>query len=166
MLKFCYMSGVSTIGTTSVWNPFILDNCLNFSSCFSLRSIPTADVQAKDVLCVSQDSLCRGPLSLHGRVESAAGGVWCADKESRSRRDPSGTCFQVPVDLCCGVFHGVLQNPVRYLPQGQTGECPAFVFILTWAEISFIAFGFNQKCTLMQKSHTPESCDVLILKYF
>lgn len=133
MFNFCYISSICIAVTVhlTVWNMFSWAIAVSFFFPFvSLRSILYADVQAKDVLCVSQDSLCGGPLSLHGRVESPAGGVWRADKESRSRCYPSGTGFQVSLDLCCGVFHGVLQNPVRHFPKGQAGELTPFLFSL------------------------------------
>lgn len=148
MFNLCYISSICIAVTVhlTVWNMFSWAIAVIFSPFVSLRSILTAAVQAKDVLCVSQDSLCGGPLSLHGRVESPAGGVWRADKESRSRSYPSGTGFQVPLDLCCGVFHGVLQNPVRHLPKGQAGELTLLFFILTWKslEISSIMISFTQ----------------------
>lgn len=70
------------------------------------------DLQNKDVLGLSQDGLCRGPLSLHGRVKSAAGGVRRDDEESSSRGYSFGARVQVPVDLRCGVLHGVLPDPL------------------------------------------------------
>lgn len=89
--------------------------------CHPHRSGHTANLQNEDVRSVSQDGLCGGPLSLHVRVESSAGGVRRADEESSSRGYSFGPCVQVPVDLCCGVLHGVLPDPLRYLSKGQTG---------------------------------------------
>lgn len=90
------------------------------SSCF--RSIHPAEFQIEDVFSVSQDRVCGGPLSLHGRVQSAAGGMWRGDKESSSGAHSFGPRVQVPLDLCCGMLHGVLPDTVWYLSKGQTGQ--------------------------------------------
>lgn len=93
-----------------------------FFPLYHSRSIFPPGFQNEDVFCVSQNRVCGGPLPLHGRVQSAAGGVWCGDKESRSGADSSGSCVQVPLDLCGGMLHGVLPDTVWYLSKGQTGQ--------------------------------------------
>lgn len=95
----------------------------------SFRSHIFAVLQNEDVLSGAQDRLCSGPLSLHGRVQSSAGGVWRADKEQSSGCHSFGPCVQVFVDLCRGVLHGVLPDPLRCLSEGQTGKCLCFYFI-------------------------------------
>lgn len=93
-----------------------------FFPLYHCRTIFPPGFQNEDVFCVSQNRVCGGPLSLHGRVQPAAGGVWCGDKESRSGADSFGSCVQVPLDLCGGMLHGVLPDTVWYLSKGQTGQ--------------------------------------------
>lgn len=89
---------------------------------YHYRSIYPTGLQIEDVFCVSQNRVCGGPLSLHGRVQSAAGGVWRGDKESSSGAYSFGSCVQVPLDLCGGMLHGILPDTVWYLSKGQTGQ--------------------------------------------
>lgn len=78
--------------------------------------------QDEDVRSLSQDCFCGGPLPLHGRVQPAAGGVWHPYQEPRPGCDPPGTYLQIPVDMCCGVFHGILPDSLWCLSGWETGE--------------------------------------------
>lgn len=89
---------------------------------YHYRSIYPTRFQIEDVFCVSQNRVCGGPLSLHGGVQSAAGGVWRGDKESSSGAHSFGSCVQVPLDLCGRMLHGILPDTIWYLSKGQTGQ--------------------------------------------